>query len=191
MDGAESIGTSQDYGTKARCASASFARVYSRGIWPTISSHRGDLSNRRMLGSYGEGRASQASLTLVTRPQTTHSLCGNLSHCATEGFSRCCRRCQQLRERQRQKQFGQRWHGSLYDHLRLRGFEVLDTSPLFLRYRNTYLRNVAHCLPGLLKYFLGHADRDMSDRYDKVGEGANAEFRSIKGERDGCGIQTT
>ncbi|MGH9690193.1 MAG: tyrosine-type recombinase/integrase, partial [Candidatus Acidiferrales bacterium] len=47
----------------------------------------------------------------------------------------------------------------------------------FRRCRNTYLRNVAGCPDGLLKFWLGHADQSMSDRYDKVGQGANAQFR--------------
>lgn len=58
----------------------------------------------------------------------------------------------------------------------------------FRRYRNTYLRNVAHCPPGLLMYWLGHADRSMSDRYDKVGEGANVEFRLKQAKTMGLGF---
>jgi integrase len=37
----------------------------------------------------------------------------------------------------------------------------------FRRYRNTYLRN-SHCPDGLLKFWMGHANKDMSDRYDRV-----------------------
>ena len=37
----------------------------------------------------------------------------------------------------------------------------------FCRYRNTFLRN-AVCPDGLLKYWLGHAGVDMSDRNDRV-----------------------
>ncbi len=33
----------------------------------------------------------------------------------------------------------------------------------FRRYRNTFLRNVARCPDGLLKYWLGHADKSMSE----------------------------
>jgi integrase len=43
----------------------------------------------------------------------------------------------------------------------------------FRRYRNTYLRNVAGCPDGLLKFWLGHsASWDMSDRYGKIREDA-------------------
>jgi len=59
----------------------------------------------------------------------------------------------------------------------------------FRRYRNTYLRNEADCPPGLLMYWLGHADRNMSDRYDKVGEGANAEFRLKQAKTMGVGFE--
>ncbi len=37
----------------------------------------------------------------------------------------------------------------------------------FRRFRNTHLRNL-HCPDGLLKFWMGHAGRDMSDRYDRV-----------------------
>jgi len=37
----------------------------------------------------------------------------------------------------------------------------------FRRYRNTYLRNL-HCPDGLLKFWMGHAHKDMADRYDRV-----------------------
>jgi integrase len=40
----------------------------------------------------------------------------------------------------------------------------------FRRYRNTFLRNIARCPDGLLKYWLGHADRGMSALFDKVRE---------------------
>ena len=59
----------------------------------------------------------------------------------------------------------------------------------FRRFRNTYLRNAAHCPPGLLMYWLGHADRSMSDRYDKVGEGANAAFRVKQAKGMGVGFE--
>ena len=37
----------------------------------------------------------------------------------------------------------------------------------FRRFRNTHLRN-SICPDGLLKFWLGHAAKDMSDRYDRV-----------------------
>lgn len=39
----------------------------------------------------------------------------------------------------------------------------------FRRYRNTFLRKL-HCPDGLLKFWMGHAAADMSDRYDRVRE---------------------
>jgi len=39
----------------------------------------------------------------------------------------------------------------------------------FRRYRNTFLRNLI-CPDGLLKFWMGHAAKDMSDRYDRVRE---------------------
>jgi len=39
----------------------------------------------------------------------------------------------------------------------------------FRRFRNTYLRRSA-CPDGLLKFWMGHAGRDMSDRYDRIRE---------------------
>jgi integrase len=59
----------------------------------------------------------------------------------------------------------------------------------FRRYRNTYLRNVANCPAGLLMYWLGHADKSMSDRYDKVGEGANVKFRRAQAKKMGIGFK--
>ncbi len=38
----------------------------------------------------------------------------------------------------------------------------------FRRYRNTWLRNMTPCPEGLRKFWLGHAGRDMADRYDKI-----------------------
>src|SRR5271156_3885548 len=37
----------------------------------------------------------------------------------------------------------------------------------FRRFRNTHLRN-SICPDGLLKFWMGHASKDMSDRYDRV-----------------------
>jgi integrase len=56
----------------------------------------------------------------------------------------------------------------------------------FRRYRNTFLRNVARCPDGLLKYWLGHADRSMSDLYDKVME--DGDFRRAEAKRMGVGF---
>lgn len=58
----------------------------------------------------------------------------------------------------------------------------------FRRYRNTFLRNVAGCPDGLLKYWLGHsAARDMSDRYDKVRD--DAAFRLKQAKKMGVGFK--
>jgi integrase len=58
----------------------------------------------------------------------------------------------------------------------------------FRRYRNTYLRNVAGCPDGLLKFWLGHsASRDMSDRYDKIRD--DAKFRRDQAEKMGVGFE--
>jgi integrase len=56
----------------------------------------------------------------------------------------------------------------------------------FRRYRNTFLRNVARCPDGLLKYWLGHADRGMSDLYDKVRE--DVKFRRAGAKKMGVGF---
>jgi integrase len=39
----------------------------------------------------------------------------------------------------------------------------------FRGFRNTYLRNHTDCPEGLYKYWMGHAGKDMSDLYDKMG----------------------
>jgi hypothetical protein len=56
----------------------------------------------------------------------------------------------------------------------------------FRRYRNTFLRNVARCPSGLPKYWMGHADKDMSDLYDKVRE--DPTFRRAEARRMGVGF---
>jgi integrase len=56
----------------------------------------------------------------------------------------------------------------------------------FRRYRNTFLRNVARCPDGLLKYWLGHADKGMSDLYDKVRE--DVKFRRAGAKKMGVGF---
>lgn len=57
----------------------------------------------------------------------------------------------------------------------------------FRRYRNTFLRNVARCPDGLLKYWLGHAHRDMSDLYDKVRD--DPKFRLAEAKKVGVGFK--
>jgi hypothetical protein len=57
----------------------------------------------------------------------------------------------------------------------------------FRRYRNTFLRNVARCPDGLLKYWLGHAHRDMSDLYDKVRD--DPKFRLAEAKKIGVGFK--
>ena len=56
----------------------------------------------------------------------------------------------------------------------------------FRRNRNTFLRNVARCPDGLLKYWLGHADKSMSDLYDKVRE--DEKFRRGQAKKVGVGF---
>ena len=57
----------------------------------------------------------------------------------------------------------------------------------FRRYRNTFLRNVARCPDGLLKYWLGHAHKDMSGLYDKVRE--DQKFRCAEAMKVGVGFK--
>jgi hypothetical protein len=45
----------------------------------------------------------------------------------------------------------------------MRGFHA------FRRFRNAYLRNLP-CPDGLLRFRMGRASQDMSDRYDRVRE---------------------
>lgn len=56
----------------------------------------------------------------------------------------------------------------------------------FRRFRNTYLRNRTNCPEGLYKYWLGHADTSMSDRYDKIKE--DDAFRKEWAEKCGIGF---
>lgn len=60
-------------------------------------------------------------------------------------------------------------------------------SHAFRRFRNTYLKNVARCPSGLLKFWLGHAQTDMSDLYDKIKY--NVEFRRESAEKCGIGFE--
>lgn len=55
----------------------------------------------------------------------------------------------------------------------------------FRRYRNTFLRN-SLCPDGLLKFWMGHAAKDMSDRYDRVRE--DVEFRREVARSMGLGF---
>jgi integrase len=57
----------------------------------------------------------------------------------------------------------------------------------FRRFRNTYLRNHTACPDGLIKFWLGHADKDMTDRYDRIRE--DATFRRDVAERCGFGFK--
>jgi integrase len=54
----------------------------------------------------------------------------------------------------------------------------------FRRYRNTWLRNYTACPEGLRKYWLGHAGKEMGDRYDKIR--TDRSFRLAMA--DTCGI---
>ena len=56
----------------------------------------------------------------------------------------------------------------------------------FRRFRNTLLRKSA-CPDGLLKFWMGHAGRDMTDRYDRVRE--DVEFRKDVARAMGCGFE--
>lgn len=55
----------------------------------------------------------------------------------------------------------------------------------FRRYRNTHLRNL-HCPDGVLKFWMGHAGVDMSDRYDRVRE--DVQFRTDVAQAMGVGF---
>jgi integrase len=58
---------------------------------------------------------------------------------------------------------------------------------IFRRFRNTYLRNHTDCPEGLIKFWMGHAPEDMSDRYDKIKE--DVTFRKHVAERIGIGFE--
>ena len=55
----------------------------------------------------------------------------------------------------------------------------------FRRYRNTFLRQ-SHCPDGLLKFWMGHAGKDMSELYDKIK--TNVSFRIQKAKEVGIGF---
>lgn len=56
----------------------------------------------------------------------------------------------------------------------------------FRRFRNTHLRK-SGCPDGLLKFWMGHAPKDMSDLYDKVRE--DVEFRKEVAKAMGVGFE--
>jgi integrase len=56
----------------------------------------------------------------------------------------------------------------------------------FRRFRNTHLRN-SICPDGLLKFWMGHAAKDMSDRYDRVRD--DVVFRKEVAGRMGTGFE--
>jgi integrase len=56
----------------------------------------------------------------------------------------------------------------------------------FRRFRNTWLRNRTVCPEGLRKFWLGHADEDMGDLYDKICE--DVAFRLTMAEQCGHGF---
>ena len=56
----------------------------------------------------------------------------------------------------------------------------------FRRFRNTYLRQ-QHCPDGVLKFWMGHADRDMTDHYDRSRE--DLQFRRDVARSMGVGFE--
>jgi len=56
----------------------------------------------------------------------------------------------------------------------------------FRRFRNTYLRQ-EHCPDGLLKFWMGHSGKDMSDHYDKSSE--DAQYRRDVAKAMGTGFE--
>jgi integrase len=57
----------------------------------------------------------------------------------------------------------------------------------FRRFRNTYLRNYTNCPEGVLKFWMGHAGKDMSDLYDKIKR--DVAFRRDVAEQCGFGFE--
>lgn len=74
---------------------------------------------------------------------------------------------------------------SLYNALEKLGIPLAGFHA-FRRYRNTFLRN-SLCPDGLLKFWMGHAARDMSDRYDRVRE--DVQFRRDVARSVGIGFE--
>jgi len=60
-------------------------------------------------------------------------------------------------------------------------------SHAFRRFRNTHLRNRTECPEGLRKFWMGHADENMGDPYDKVKE--DVEARKEWAEKCGFGFE--
>jgi integrase len=58
---------------------------------------------------------------------------------------------------------------------------------IFRRFINTYLRNHTDCPEGLIKFWMGRAPEDMSDRYDKIKE--DFTFRKQVAQRIGIGFE--
>jgi integrase len=56
----------------------------------------------------------------------------------------------------------------------------------FRRFRNTFLRQ-QHCPDGVLKFWMGHADRDMTDHYDRSRE--DVQFRRDVAKSVGVGFE--
>jgi integrase len=56
----------------------------------------------------------------------------------------------------------------------------------FRRFRNTHLRNRTDCPEGLQKFWMGHSDESMGDRYDKIKE--DFAFRRMWSEKAGFGF---
>jgi integrase len=56
----------------------------------------------------------------------------------------------------------------------------------FRRFRNTYLRNRTECPEGVRKFWMGHADENMSDLYDKIRQ--DLAFRRECAEKFGFGF---
>jgi integrase len=56
----------------------------------------------------------------------------------------------------------------------------------FRRFRNTFLRQ-SHCPDGILKFWLGHAGRDMSDTYDRSRE--DVQYRQDVAKTMGIGFE--
>jgi integrase len=55
----------------------------------------------------------------------------------------------------------------------------------FRRFRNTFLRQ-SHCPDGILKYWMGHADEDMTDNYDRSSE--DTQYRADVAKAMGVGF---
>jgi hypothetical protein len=57
----------------------------------------------------------------------------------------------------------------------------------FRRFRDTYLKNYTSTPLGLIKYWLGWAEEDMSGVYDKIRQ--DMEFRKEVAEKAGLGFE--